>query len=83
LEVTLEDEYFPITDVGTMTPQPVAVEDECFTINRYNTLDLTEAVRQRALLVIPMKPLCRQDCAGLCPDCGHNLNRGPCACPPG
>jgi uncharacterized protein len=39
-------------------------------------------VRQYALLAIPMKPLCREGCAGLCPTCGRNLNQGPCDCPP-
>jgi uncharacterized protein len=29
-----------------------------------------------------MKPLCRPDCAGLCPVCGQNLNLGECQCPP-
>ncbi|MDR2503813.1 MAG: DUF177 domain-containing protein [Deltaproteobacteria bacterium] len=29
---------------------------------------------------LPQLPLCREDCAGLCPGCGHNLNHGPCAC---
>ena len=31
-------------------------------------------------LNVPMKPLCRVDCAGLCPRCGVNLNSGPCGC---
>lgn len=31
-------------------------------------------------LEVPMKPLCRKDCAGLCTECGRNLNRGPCGC---
>ena len=43
-------------------------------------LELSEAVRQIALLAVPMKPLCRLDCAGLCPYCGANLNRGKCQC---
>ena len=34
-------------------------------------------------LNIPMKPLCRPDCAGLCPTCGADLNLGPCGCPTG
>ena len=57
-------------------------EPGCFTIDEHHILDLTEAVRQYALLALPMKPLCRQDCAGLCPTCGHNLNQGGCGCPP-
>jgi uncharacterized protein len=29
---------------------------------------------------VPLRPLCREDCAGLCPQCGHNLNLGQCSC---
>ena len=30
-------------------------------------------------MAVPMKPLCREDCQGLCPECGKDLNLGPCA----
>jgi uncharacterized protein len=43
-------------------------------------LDLTEVVRQAIFLAIPMSPVCRADCAGLCPQCGQNLNEGQCHC---
>lgn len=43
-------------------------------------IDITEDVRDTLLLALPMKPLCRQDCKGLCPHCGKNLNEGPCGC---
>lgn len=43
-------------------------------------LDLHEAVRELVLLDAPTTPLCRPDCAGLCPTCGANLNDGPCGC---
>jgi DUF177 domain-containing protein len=45
-------------------------------------LDLGPLVRDAILLDLPIAPLCRDDCAGLCPDCGADLNDGPCACPP-
>ncbi len=80
LVMNIEEEYFPTVDV--VSGVPVSVPDEAggFTIDKQHVLDLTEAVRQYALLVLPMKPLCRSDCAGLCPDCGHDLNLGPCNC---
>jgi uncharacterized protein len=43
-------------------------------------VDVTEEVRQTVLLAIPGKPLCREDCLGLCPYCGKNLNMGSCHC---
>ncbi len=43
-------------------------------------IDLEQLVREQLLLSLPMKPLCREECKGLCPVCGTNLNRGTCAC---
>ena len=82
LALNIEEEYFPITDVvsGALLPSPE--EPGCFTIDERHILDLTEAIRQYMLLAIPMKPLCGEDCAGLCPGCGHNLNQGLCNCLP-
>jgi len=57
-------------------------EEGAFTIEGNQEIDLSEAVRQYALLALPMKPLCRGECAGLCPSCGYNLNLGACSCPP-
>ena len=45
-------------------------------------LDLAEEARETLLLEVPMTPHCREDCRGLCPRCGADLNDGPCACPP-
>lgn len=44
------------------------------------SLDLAPVVREELILTVPLFPLCREDCAGLCPTCGADLNRGPCEC---
>lgn len=43
-------------------------------------LDLRETVRETLLLELPIAPHCREDCPGLCPKCGADLNVGPCGC---
>ena len=43
-------------------------------------IDLSTCVREELALAVPRYPLCRDDCAGLCPRCGADLNAGPCAC---
>jgi uncharacterized protein len=43
-------------------------------------LDLGDIIREQFFLALPMKPLCRQDCKGLCPVCGQNRNREWCTC---
>lgn len=78
--IIIEEEYFPTADVVTGIPLSPPDDPGSFTIDQQNILDLSEAVRQYALLSVPMKPLCRDDCAGLCPTCGCNLNQVSCSC---
>ena len=82
LTINIEEEYLPTTDVISGSPLPVPDDPGAFTIDERNILDLTEAIRQYTLLAVPMKPLCQQDCAGLCPTCGTNLNQAHCDCAP-
>jgi len=82
LSLDIEEEYFPTTDVVSGVGLPLPEEIGCFIIDEHHGLDLTGAICQYVLLAVPMKPLCREDCAGLCPICGHDLNQGPCGCSP-
>src|SRR5579884_1105471 len=43
-------------------------------------LVLEDVLREQVLLSLPARTLCRQDCKGLCPRCGRNLNNEPCVC---
>ena len=49
---------------------------------RATTVDLRPALREQWLLAVPGLALCREDCKGLCPRCGADLNLGPCNCEP-
>ncbi|HEU4950510.1 MAG TPA: DUF177 domain-containing protein [Holophagaceae bacterium] len=44
-------------------------------------LDEADLAREQFELQAPGHPLCQEDCKGLCPVCGKNWNKGPCACP--
>ena len=46
------------------------------------TVDLTEDIREDILVNLEPFPLCSPTCKGLCPQCGKNLNEGPCSCKP-
>ncbi|HEX7364295.1 MAG TPA: DUF177 domain-containing protein [Dehalococcoidia bacterium] len=70
-----EEEAYPVSEDLSS-----AVQYDNLIIDEGNVLDLSEAIRQYALLTLPAKPLCRLDCAGICPTCGHNLNEGLCRC---
>jgi uncharacterized protein len=43
-------------------------------------IDFRDIIQEQVILTIPMQPICRQDCRGLCARCGANLNDGPCDC---
>lgn len=45
-------------------------------------LDEEALVKEQFQLQVPMHPLCKEDCLGLCPDCGKNWNKGKCSCNP-
>ena len=45
-------------------------------------IDLGQLMREQFQLALPMKPLCSEDCKGLCPQCGTNLNKASCDCSP-
>jgi DUF177 domain-containing protein len=45
-------------------------------------VDLTPNIREDIILELPQRALCQEDCRGLCPQCGKNLNEGSCQCHP-
>jgi uncharacterized protein len=53
-------------------PEVVAYDDDI--------IDLKETLREELLVALPIAPLCREDCKGLCAHCGKELNEGPCGC---
>jgi len=81
LKINFEEEFLPTVDVTSGVPLPAPEEATAFTIDEQHIIDLTEAIRQYSLMAIPMKALCSEDCAGLCPSCGKNFNEGKCDCP--
>lgn len=64
---TLEDE-----DADPVIDDYVFIED--------GVLDAESPFYEQLMLVLPAKALCKEDCAGLCPHCGHDLNDGDCGC---
>ena len=58
----------------------VAEEDINTAFYRDGEIDLGELIHEQFYLTLPMKPLCREDCKGLCPVCGANWNQTTCAC---
>jgi uncharacterized protein len=83
-EVTLnfEEEFIPSIDIVTGLPvrQAETSEDTELLIDEHHILNLTEVLRQYAVMETARVALCRPDCRGLCPTCGRNRNLGECHC---
>jgi uncharacterized protein len=82
MHITFLEQFHPTVDVFTGVSLPPIEDEDIFPIDAHHQVDLTEAIRQHVLLDIPMMTLCREDCAGLCSQCGKDLNLGPCDCQP-
>jgi len=76
-----EEEFLPLVDIETGAQLAAAGED-CpeLAIDEHHVLDLTEVLRQYAVMATCEPPLCSPECKGICSNCGHNLNLGPCHC---
>jgi uncharacterized protein len=81
VEIEMQEEALPATDPPAGSrPGCFERQDDGPMIDEFQILDLSDAVRQYAALSVPMKPVCRLDCKGLCATCGTNLNWSPCRC---
>ncbi|AMY11183.1 hypothetical protein LuPra_04430 [Luteitalea pratensis] len=58
----------------------MAEDDPSLVLYDEPRIDLAQVAREQCYLAVPMKPLCRPDCQGLCPHCGTNRNTGTCTC---
>ncbi|MFC1998815.1 DUF177 domain-containing protein [Chloroflexota bacterium] len=78
LTLSLSEEFVPTMDIISGTPVPVP--EGLFTIDSSHEICVDDALNQYKLMALPMKPLCKSDCRGLCDHCGMNLNNGDCTC---
>lgn len=68
---------------GTPWPEEIELSREDLETEFYQgeEIDVTSLVQDQVLLALPAKAVCREECRGLCPHCGKNLNRETCTCP--
>ena len=74
--------YRPIQTISREEEVEIRREDLDIGFYHGDGLWLEDALREQILLALPMRTICRADCAGLCVQCGQNRNLGNCACPP-
>ncbi len=85
VDVEIAEHFRPTVAIPGGSPilrDPEEEDDPATRINSRHELDLSEVVAQQLLTSVPLNPLCRDDCRGLCAQCGAALNEGPCSCEP-
>lgn len=72
--------YHPIEELNKEALVELKSEEMDIDFYKEGYIDTTDIIRDQILLNIPMKPLCSEDCKGICPVCGVDLNEFTCEC---
>jgi uncharacterized protein len=78
-DIKFETQFYPSYTAST---DMTGIEDS-FIFNSDNMLDISDVFRQNVNVSAPMKPLCTDNCLGLCQSCGKNMNYDKCSCASG
>lgn len=79
LDETIETVFIPRSRMAKEVE--VELEKKELNVASYvDSIDIGQVIDEQVILALPMKRLCRDECAGLCSRCGKNLNYGPCGC---
>lgn len=72
--------YHPISELKG--EEVYELHDDELEVDFYSgdEIDIESLIEEEIILSIPIKPLCNEDCKGLCPSCGNDLNKGGCGC---
>ncbi|MDT7779339.1 MAG: hypothetical protein QOC99_1851 [Acidobacteriota bacterium] len=81
LAVEFDVSFIP-REVEAVKAENVELQAEDLKLDAYegDAVDLDGLVREQIMLALPSRRLCREDCKGLCPTCGADLNAGRCSC---
>ena len=87
VDVPLDLRYAPSSEAEAEAEdanddRDISADDTDTSYYRDDMLDLNELLREQFYLALPMKPLCREGCLGLCPQCGVDRNTNTCDCRP-
>jgi uncharacterized protein len=80
VDTSFDLRFLPASEISAEEEREVQDDDLDTSYYRDDQIDLNELLREQVYLALPMKPLCRDDCKGLCPQCGTNWNTGTCTC---
>lgn len=69
-----------VTDEASGEEIEVSAGELGLTLFSGDEIDLVEAIQEQVIMALPMRPLCRETCRGLCPQCGADRNERECGC---
>ena len=71
-----------VTAIGDSEPEEIELSAEDLGIVYFQgeKINLKDIIQEQVVMAFPFKALCMQDCKGLCPKCGADLNKDPCDC---
>ena len=82
VNATFDLRYVPHLENAGEGEKEIGEDDLTTAFYREGMLDVIDLLREQFVLALPMKPLCREACRGLCAECGTNLNTAQCGCAP-
>lgn len=76
LDLRIDEEALPSVELATGMPVDTSAEPDVVRLNERHELELLPLVREAIWLAQPIAPVCRDNCPGLCPECGRPLDEG-------
>lgn len=73
-------EYITEADYESSSVAALSEEEMSVSVFDGESIDVDEIVKEQILLAVPVRTLCREECKGICPECGIDLNTGQCDC---
>jgi len=80
VDLNFREEYVPVDETAPEGDQELSEDELDVGFYKGEEIDLSGIVKEQVLLEIPMKPLCRNDCQGICSRCGADKNVQSCNC---
>ena len=80
LKINFNVEYVPSGSISEADEYELTKKELDVGFYQNDEIDIENLVREQILLAVPMKPLCKSDCEGICPKCGKDLNEMSCGC---
>ena len=81
-EAQVDDVFLPSVDAATGAKLRYGDDEDADanSIDERHVLDLSETLRQYRLAAIELAPVCKEECKGICPECGADMNESVCSC---